>query len=375
VQAHLKGGADVPELQSIWTADREGTRLDIAVRTDSSSRGDVAFSDDLVIGVDTEKKERMHVTSPQFTVVVPVHNRADIVRPTLRSVQEQTFDDFECLVIDDGSTDGDELALVVKSMDDDRFRYVRQEHGGASSARNRGIDLASGRHIALLDSDDLFLPHKLERCAEVLKNTTGEVLLYSQMIVERGLEKKWLRPARGALETERVDEYILCTPGIIRTSTIVLSDTLARRVRFDPTLPWFQDGDLAIRAANAGACVEFVGEPLVVLEDRVGHTRISRGHNFAPVLAHLERMRSAGEISERAYWAGRGWQCARVASSSNRRYAIFLYSQAVLRRVFPWRHSFVVAAQIVLPFRLYQSIANGVVRICGCTMPPDRTHR
>jgi glycosyltransferase involved in cell wall biosynthesis len=315
------------------------------------------------------------VEPPLFTVVVPVHNRADIVRPTLMSVQEQTFEDFECLVVDDGSTDGEDLALVVESLDDDRFRYVRQDNGGASSARNRGIDMARGRYIALLDSDDRFLPEKLERCADVLEDHAGEVLLYSQMIVERGLEKKWIRPARGARETERVDEYLLCTSGMIRTSTMVLPRTLARRLRFDQTLPWFQDSDLAIRAANADADVAFIGEPLVVLEDRVDHqTRVSRSSSYAPLLAYFEKMRATGAISERSYWAARGWPCARAASSTRRSYALALYLQAVLQRAFPWRQSFIVAAQVALPFRLYQTIANGVVRLRGWSPPgPEPT--
>jgi len=205
--------------------------------------------------------------------------------------------------------------------------------------------------------------------AQALDRSPGEVLLYSQLLVERGVDKTWLRPARGLRDAERVDEYILCTPGTIRTSTVVLSTSLARRVRFDPGLPWFQDGDLVIRAANAGARIEYVGEPLVVLHDRVGYARVSRGRNFAPVLAYLDRMRSTGQISERAYWAGRGWHCARIASSTRPCFALRLYAQAARRRAFPWRHAVVVGAQVVVPFRLYQGAANGIVRLWGRPMP------
>ncbi|WP_193046304.1 glycosyltransferase family 2 protein [Mycolicibacterium baixiangningiae] len=302
---------------------------------------------------------------PLFSVIIPTYNRSEVVRSTLESVQSQTFPHFECIVVDDGSRDGDELAAVVHSMDDSRFRYVRQDNGGASSARNHGFELSKGRYIALLDSDDRFLPNKLEKCAEVLQRHGGEVLLYSQMIVERGMEKKWVRPAEGAQEDERIDEYILCTPGTIRTSTIVVSAALARRVRFDESLPWFQDSDFAIRAGNAGALFEFVDEPLIVLEDKVGYARVSRNASYAPLLAYFDRMRRTGEISDRAYWAGRGWPCARVASTSNRSYAVMLFAQAVVKRAFPLRHAIIVAAQVVVPYRLYQAIANGVVRIRG----------
>ncbi|WP_082754028.1 glycosyltransferase family 2 protein [Mycobacterium sp. NAZ190054] len=306
--------------------------------------------------------------TPFFSIVIPTYNRSEVIGPTLSSVQEQTFKDFECLVVDDGSLDGDQLSAAVAALGDERFRYVRQNNGGASSARNHGFDVARGAYIALLDSDDQFLPHKLERCSELLQDLHGDILLYSQMVVERGLEKKWIRPLRGPRPSEPVDEYILCTPGTIRTSTIVVSASIARQVRFDESLPWFQDSDFAIRVANTGAPVVFINEPLIVLEDKVGYSRVSRDANYAPVLEYFDRMRAAGEISERAYWAGRGWPCARVASSSNRPYAMWLYMQAAVRRVFPWRQGFIVAAQVMLPYRFYQAVANLVVRLRGRRM-------
>jgi glycosyltransferase involved in cell wall biosynthesis len=71
----------------------------------------------------------------------------------------QTYKHFEVIVVDDGSTE--DLESVVTGMSDSRFKYVRQENGGASSARNNGFSKASGSWIALLDSDDHFLPQSL----------------------------------------------------------------------------------------------------------------------------------------------------------------------------------------------------------------------
>ncbi|WP_460359409.1 glycosyltransferase family 2 protein [Mycobacterium sp. ZZG] len=307
--------------------------------------------------------------TPVFSVIIPTYNRSDIIRSTLESVQRQTYTDFECLVVDDGSPDGEELAAVVESMSDDRFRCIRQANGGASSARNHGFDLARGHYIALLDDDDAFLPKKLETCLEILRRHSDEVLLYSQMVVERGLDKKWIRPSRGALPSERIDEYILCTPGTIRTSTIVFTASLAQRIRFDESLPWFQDSDFAIRSANSGAAFEFVAEPLVVLHDEIGYSRVSRNKSYESVLVYFEKMRRSGAISERSYWAARGWPCARVASSSNRPYAVRLYLEAMLKGVFPARHAVIVGAQVMVPYRVYQYLANVVVRIRGRRLP------
>lgn len=302
--------------------------------------------------------------TPLFTVVIPTYNRTSRILPTLGSVKEQTCQDFECLVIDDGSVDGDKLAAIIDSLDDDRFRYIRQENGGASSARNRGFDVARGRYIALLDSDDRFLPTKLEKMALALSEVRGDALAYSQMLVERGLDKKWVRPPRGLKLEERVDEYLLCTAGTIRTSTVVATATLARKVRFDEALPSLQDTDFAIRAADSGATVLFLAEPLIAFEDQVGYARVSRNADYQPLLNWLDRLRGR-PLSERAYWAGRGWQCARIASYSNRPLAISLFIRSAVRGVFPPRQAIVIAAQVVIPYRIYQWTANRVVALLG----------
>lgn len=143
-----------------------------------------------------------------------------------------------------------------------------------------------------------------------------------------------------------------------------MSTSLARRIRFDVALPSLQDTDFAIRVADSGATVLFIEEPLTVFEDKVGHVRVSRNANYEPLLRWLDQMRG-DVLSERAYWAGRGWQCARIASYSNRVYAISLYLQSALRGVFPLRQAVVIAAQVAIPYRAYQWVANRVVALAG----------
>ena len=100
-------------------------------------------------------------SEPAITVVVPAYNRAARIMPALQSVLEQDFDDFELVVVDDGSCDG--TVGVVEAISDPRVRCLRQEvNSGVSAARNRGIHEARAPLIAFLDSDDQFLPHKLE---------------------------------------------------------------------------------------------------------------------------------------------------------------------------------------------------------------------
>ena len=96
---------------------------------------------------------------PAVSVVVPTYNRAGTLPRALKSVLNQDFTDFELIVVDDGSTD--DTTAAVKELDDPRIRYIQQDNAGVATARNTGIRAARAEFIALLDSDDEWLPGKL----------------------------------------------------------------------------------------------------------------------------------------------------------------------------------------------------------------------
>jgi glycosyltransferase involved in cell wall biosynthesis len=97
---------------------------------------------------------------PLVSVIIPTYNSADFIEEALESLFEQTFQDFEIIVIDDGSTD--ETAAILEKYGD-RIVYLYQDNGGCASARNKGIRIARGKYIAFLDADDIWLPAKLEK--------------------------------------------------------------------------------------------------------------------------------------------------------------------------------------------------------------------
>src|SRR5438552_12366709 len=97
-------------------------------------------------------KQKMRLM-PRVSVIIPVFNGERYIRQTIESVLAQTYQDFELLVIDDGSTDG--TAEAVKEYEKN-LRYVRQGNGGASKARNQGIRLSQGEYLAFQDADDLW---------------------------------------------------------------------------------------------------------------------------------------------------------------------------------------------------------------------------
>jgi glycosyltransferase involved in cell wall biosynthesis len=104
---------------------------------------------------------------PKVTFFMPVYNRAHTIRESLDSVLAQTFKDFELLLIDDGSTD--DSAAIIESYDDPRIRLLRHEQNqGIPKTRNEGLREAAGEYLALLDSDDLAHPRRLEKQVRVL---------------------------------------------------------------------------------------------------------------------------------------------------------------------------------------------------------------
>ncbi len=100
----------------------------------------------------------MNLSNPCVSVVIPTYNRADLVVQAIDSVVAQTYENWELIVVDDGSTDDTRLKLEKYET---IIRYIYQENGGASAAQNKGIEIAKGEWIAILASDDIWLPQKL----------------------------------------------------------------------------------------------------------------------------------------------------------------------------------------------------------------------
>ena len=116
---------------------------------------------------------------PKVSVIIPVYNRKRLVRRAAKSILSQSFTDFEIIVVDDGSTSPDGTSLMAFSP---KVRYIQQNHLGAPAARNRGILEAKGEYIAFLDSDDYFLPGKLEKQVAAMENNPQAILSHTSYI-------------------------------------------------------------------------------------------------------------------------------------------------------------------------------------------------
>ena len=115
---------------------------------------------------------------PQVSIITPCYNASRFISQTIDSVLSKTFTDWEMIIVDDGSKD-DSSEIVEKYVKkDSRIRLIQQPNGGSANARYHGIWEATGRYIALLDADDLWLPQFLEKQIEFMKEKNA-ICVYS----------------------------------------------------------------------------------------------------------------------------------------------------------------------------------------------------
>lgn len=113
---------------------------------------------------------------PKFSIIVPIYNSSKTIRILIESILAQDFNSYEVLLIDDGSID--ESVKIINGMvgSDDRFRLIKQENRGVSSARNRGLDIAQGRIVTFIDSDDYIEKNYLSKLNEIFDNSGAEMV-------------------------------------------------------------------------------------------------------------------------------------------------------------------------------------------------------
>lgn len=187
---------------------------------------------------------------PAVSVIMPTFNRATYLDQAIRSVLDQAFADLELIVVDDGSVDG--TANVIEKFQDDRLRYVRQDHEGRSVARNRGMQAANGAFVAFLDDDDRLLPEKLEKQVALMKSRSelGLIACGARLIDEndRFVENwtPWDRAPDLAFETCILDCPLMPSVVLLRRSWLDWG------FEFNPELPPAEDTDFFLRLMLAG---------------------------------------------------------------------------------------------------------------------------
>lgn len=243
----------------------------------------------------------MNAVTPSVSVILPVYNRSATLRESMRSVLVQSYEDLELIVVDDCSTE--DIKQIVDSFDDPRVVYTRHEvNGGVSAARNTGLGLARGTYIAFQDSDDLWLPQKLEKQVALMEElgpnhgavTHSKVLYGGAADGTYGPGKVSLRPppaGRLMPGQDQVAKFLV-------QNRISLQNALFRRDCY-PTMPWFDaktrsnaDWAFTVSLAQHSPIAEYPDPVVMAFSSPDGISKNKR-HKTIGTLRILRRNREA----------------------------------------------------------------------------------
>jgi len=210
---------------------------------------------------------KINILAPKISVIIPTYNRDRFIKEAIDSVLIQDFQDYEIIVIDDGSTDN--TKEIVKSLKNKKIRYFFQKNQGRSKARNRAIKLARGQYLAFLDSDDVFLPGKLTKQVKCLDEHPKIGMVYASALTMdengRKLRKKYRATSSGLIYKEVAFTIPLL---IILPTVMVRKGIIDRMGGFDERMHSFEDVDLWRRLSKKFP-VMAISKPLCTVRSHV----------------------------------------------------------------------------------------------------------
>lgn len=187
-----------------------------------------------------------------FSIIIPLYNKENSIEKTLKSVFNQSFSDYEVIVINDGSTDKSEEK--VKTFSDERLRFISTENKGVSQARNLGIELAKGTLIAFLDADDYWFPTHLEALFQLHRNFPEAGMLANNYQFYYS-DKKIIQPVFVGIPTEKwsgiVDNFFKSSMKyrLVCSSTVALKKEVFEKVGKFKNYNAGEDNEMWLRIA------------------------------------------------------------------------------------------------------------------------------
>lgn len=213
---------------------------------------------------------RVADAQPAVTIVVPVYNAETTLSRCVQSLLDQTFSDFEAILVENNSNDGS-LALAQRwAAQDARIRVVRQTRQGVSAARNMGIDEARGEYVLFVDSDDAIAPCTLAETLHEAKQTDGDIVFLGVEMVfvtddggtkSRGFREKETVRGKGAAQIARIFADGLYRYGLFSIFACYRRTCFAPDVRFDERMSLGEDVALNLRIMRGAKAIAVMGTP------------------------------------------------------------------------------------------------------------------
>lgn len=236
------------------------------------------------------------MTNPEVSIVMPVYNAVTTLDATIASIRSQTFEWFELIIIDDGSSDDSMARLLVQASNDDRIRLVSRENGGVSSARNLGVEMARAPLIAFIDADDIWDPRKLAYHVALHREEPAVAASYARIafIEESATGLDDARTVSSLCPHQpRLADVLGENPVCTASNMVVQRDWFVHCGGFDTRLSFAEDQEFVAQLIAKGGRVE-------------GIDAVLTGYRFSPLglSANFTRMHEGWRIVAERYLDG-----------------------------------------------------------------------
>ena len=202
--------------------------------------------------------------NPLISIIIPTYNRAHLISETLESVFAQTYSNWECIVVDDGSSDNTPEILNAYTQRDNRFQYHQRPASkikGPNSCRNYGFELSKGDYINWFDSDDLYFPNALEKCINSFEENTDLVVAKIEKI--DSVTSKKIKENQ-ILSSNLIEDYFIGTVTFYVCGTLWKRTFLSKQKElFDEKIMNLDDWDFNLRMLYQNPDIVYINEPLI----------------------------------------------------------------------------------------------------------------
>lgn len=253
------------------------------------------------------------------SVIITTHNRIELLKRAIESVLIQTYKEYECIVVDDASSDGTEEYMV--SLNNPKITYYRilpENSRGGNYARNVGIALAKGEYLAFLDDDDCWFKEKLEKQVAVLEKNLDVGLVYCWYIKDYIQENRQEKYKQKLMMRGDMSKKIFAEIMTITSCVLVRREIVERVGGFDEKLGFWQEYDFCIRVCQITQ-VDYVKQHLVVVRcDKKDKNRLSNKYNGWAEAVKYHNKKYKKQINE-------------LSDSLKQKRKIMIYSEAIMR--------------------------------------------
>ena len=274
--------------------------------------------------------------NPFFSVVIPTYNREAVIGQAIQSVIDQTYVNFEVLIVDDGSKDNTKKVVEKMSESDSRIKYIYQDNAERSAARNTGIARAKGRYICFLDSDDLFLSNHLQCFFDFLERSNfPNALVYGNSVTEgpKGLIVNQLPP----LNSKNLISILM--ENSIPSQQVCVHQEILGKYKFNPKIRIGEDRELWFRISESYPIL-YSDQSTVKIRDlgdrSIDTNNIWAYHENIEHINHLckiDRLNRIPKLILRSMYSTGYYKLALCYFKSAKRIQAFKY---LLRSVFIW---------------------------------------